>query len=136
MYSEAALNKHLPSEQSAMLTPSFSSSSPAVLPKKLVSGEEFPVAVSPTVARYLSFQPCLCQGGFNSFLIPTAAWLPACLLPPAGKTALRLCQGALKLPGRCRARFTLPPPKGTVVRVAAECLGEQAASQYVPTGQN
>ena len=109
MYAEAVLNKHLPSEQSAVLTPAFSSSSPAAFPKKLVSGQVFPVAVSATVDRYLYLQLCLCQSGFNSLFIPTAAYLPARLVPPAGKAALQLCQGALKLLVPCHCwRTTVP----------------------------
>lgn len=133
MYAEAVLNKHLPSEQSAMLTPAFSSS--AVLPKKLVSGRVFPAAVSAPVVRYLNLQFCLCQSGFNSLFILTAAYLPACLVPPAGKAALQLCQGALKLPVPCHYLGTAAPgsfshhPKGFwcrwLPRAVVDSMGKQ-----------
>jgi len=146
MYAEAVLNKHLPSEQSAMLTPAFSSSAPAVLPKKLVSGWVLPAAVSATVVRYLYLQLCLCQDRFNSLFIPAAACLPARLVPPAGMAALQLCQGALKLPvprhcpGTAVPGSLYHPPKGFwcgwLPRAVVVSRGKQEALQWVSTRQN
>lgn len=120
MYAEAVLKKHLPSEQSAVLTPAFSSSSPALLPKKPVSGWVFPVTVSATAVRYLYLQLCLCHSGFNSLFIPAAVCLPACRCPPAlPRSSWAACP--LSLPGHCCARFMLPPPKGILVQVSANC---------------
>lgn len=133
MYAEAVLKNHLPSEQSAMLTPAFSSSSPALLPKKLVSGWVFPVAASATVVRYLHLQLCLCHCGFHSLFIPTAACLPACRCPPAlPRSCLSLVTPA---PGSCCHH-----PKGFWCRwlpgAAVVGMGKQEVLQQVSSRQN
>lgn len=122
LYAEAVSNKHLPSEQSATRTPAFSTRLLPCSPRNWLG------------TRISSSGFCQWSGtcSFNSasarvdliLSIPTAAYLPVCPVPPAGRAVLQLCQGAfLPLPGHCSARFMLPPPKGILVQVAAKCSG-------------
>lgn len=111
-----------------------------MLPKKLISGQVSSAAVSVTVLRYLCLQHCLSQSGCNPLFIPTAASLPACLVPPAGKAALPGSSPAacpLPLPAHRRARFMCPPPKGTWCRwlpgAVVASMGKQEVLLEGPT---